>query len=337
MKDPLLVAVIVGVFAQAAAASNFELFRSSDKMTDKDRSFIVATDSDSNRRLAFKCMEDGLNVIHIFDKYLMGESTGISVQYRFPPTPAPSPLSWNMLTNHKGAALPMAQVDSFIRKALTSKTVVLRVVDKDGDTLTSEYSLDGLTEGLSNLPCAQRFAVPQSRGKARKEADGKEETAHEASPALTLAAAVGDLERIRALLAAKADVSAKNKGGLTALMVAAGRGHTEVVRELIAAKAAVNAKDKGGRTALIFAAMEGHAEVARELIAAKADVNTKTEGGVTALMLSAVQGHTGVVRELIAAKADVNAKDKDGDTALRVAALEGHAEVVWLLKEAGAR
>ena len=55
-------------------------------------------------------------------------------------------------------------------------------------------------------------------------------------------------------------------------MRAAGGGHTEVVQALIAAGADVNARDYGGGTALMDAAGEGHVEIVRDLIAAGADV-----------------------------------------------------------------
>lgn len=46
-----------------------------------------------------------------------------------------------------------------------------------------------------------------------------------------------------------AEVNAANNGGLTALMVAVAHGHADVVKVLIAAGANVSAKDAAGRTA----------------------------------------------------------------------------------------
>ena len=45
----------------------------------------------------------------------------------------------------------------------------------------------------------------------------------------------GDLQRVKALLAAKANVNAKSSDETTALMAACQQGHLEVVRELLAA------------------------------------------------------------------------------------------------------
>jgi WD40 repeat protein/uncharacterized protein YecT (DUF1311 family) len=113
-------------------------------------------------------------------------------------------------------------------------------------------------------------------------------------------------------------------------------GNVEVVRALLAAKADVNVKsNKNGRTALMAASLFGTVEVVRELLAARADVNAKSNDGGTALMEASRYGNVEVVRELLAAKADVNAKNNDGRTALMEAS-KGHDDVVKLLKEAGA-
>ena len=45
-----------------------------------------------------------------------------------------------------------------------------------------------------------------------------------------------------------------NEDGWTALMIAAMKGHTETAKALIAAGADVSAKDEDGQTALLFAA-----------------------------------------------------------------------------------
>jgi ankyrin repeat protein len=77
------------------------------------------------------------------------------------------------------------------------------------------------------------------------------------------AAGAGDLARVKSLIAAKADVNAKDEYGLTALILASMGGHLDVVRALLAAKADVNAKSNHGGTALILASREGHVDVVR--------------------------------------------------------------------------
>ncbi len=148
--------------------------------------------------------------------------------------------------------------------------------------------------------------------------------------ALMWASSKGHIEVVRALLAAKADVNARDGMGETALMKASFKGHVEVVRTLLTAKADVNAKDKDGSTALMWASVGGNIEVVRTLLAAKANVNTKNNNGITALMNSSFRGYVEVMRALLAAKADVNAKDKDGSTALMWAQKnKGITALIW--------
>jgi hypothetical protein len=101
------------------------------------------------------------------------------------------------------------------------------------------------------------------------------------TPTLFEASAAGDLSRVQALLAAKADVNAKAANGATSLIAAAQNGHLEVVRALLGAKADVNARAAIGATALIQASQNSHLDVVRALLTAKADVNAKLANGAT--------------------------------------------------------
>jgi len=83
--------------------------------------------------------------------------------------------------------------------------------------------------------------------------------------ALIESARVGDIDGVRAALAADADVHADDD---FALRWAAGNGHSDVVRTLLAAGANVHAD---GDRALRWAATRGHAEVVHLLLAADAD------------------------------------------------------------------
>ena len=72
------------------------------------------------------------------------------------------------------------------------------------------------------------------------------------------AAKKGDTGAVEALLAAGADVNAKNPYDWTALMRAAANGHAATVQALLEAGADINTQDKSGFTALMSAATEGH-------------------------------------------------------------------------------
>jgi ankyrin repeat protein len=134
------------------------------------------------------------------------------------------------------------------------------------------------------------------------------------------AARRGDLAQVGSLIAAGADVNAKDEHGQTAVMCAAQGGHGACVNTLIAAGADVNAKRVFGRTALMMAA---NAHCVKALIAAGADVNARDSGGETALMWAADKGEPDGVKALIVAGADANVKSNNGGTALINAARKG--------------
>ena len=81
-----------------------------------------------------------------------------------------------------------------------------------------------------------------------------------------------DPERVRALLAAGADVNPPRANGWTLLMSASYRGHLECVRALLGAGANVAQAQPDGSTALMFASMTRKIECARALLEAGADV-----------------------------------------------------------------
>jgi ankyrin repeat protein len=178
--------------------------------------------------------------------------------------------------------------------------------------------------------------------------------------ALMRAARSGDLDNVKALIAAGADVNAKDFKGETALMKAvlnaAGSLRASgsispkdlnTVVTLIAAHADVNAQDKEGETALSEAGIIGCAECAKALIAAGADLNPVAKTlGQTPLM-SAVDGlehgeekrqlnqnHIDCMKVLIAAGANVNVKSNNimfPGTALIFAVQHSNFEAVQTL------
>jgi ankyrin repeat protein len=140
--------------------------------------------------------------------------------------------------------------------------------------------------------------------------------------------------------------------GRTPLLHAASAGRVEVVRELIAAGADVNARDALGYTALtltlipddgIPASWRSSGELpgddeacALALIAAGADVDAASFRGETALILAAGRGLVGVALALIAAGAGLDGRDAEGYTAFEAALARGHTAAARALIAAGA-
>jgi len=98
------------------------------------------------------------------------------------------------------------------------------------------------------------------------------------------AAASGDLESIRRLVAAGADLNEREpSGGSSPLMTATTFGQTEVARALIEAGADLDQQNNDGSTALITAAFFGRTEIVEVLLAAGADKSIRNNSGSTAL------------------------------------------------------
>jgi len=75
-------------------------------------------------------------------------------------------------------------------------------------------------------------------------------------------------------------------GSYTPLMLATTAGSTVLAQQLVGKKANVNAKNAGGLTALMIAAAGNRTEIATILIKAGADPNAKSEDGRTALKIA---------------------------------------------------
>lgn len=151
----------------------------------------------------------------------------------------------------------------------------------------------------------------------------------------------GDAAEVRRLLAAGADMEARDDIGRTPLILAAWLGDAVTAKALVGAGADVNAKDEHGRTPLILAAWSGSAEIANLLVGAGADLNARTHDGRTALVEAAEHGEAEVANLLVAAGADLNAQEKrHGMTALLAAVwnygLENYRVIARMLIEAGA-
>lgn len=139
----------------------------------------------------------------------------------------------------------------------------------------------------------------------------------------------GDVNAVRALLAAGEDVNAREHvTHLTPLHRAAALGHADIVRALIQGGADVSAD--GGR---LGTPLHGVADVecARLLIEAGAEVDARTKAGRTPLHEAAFAGRADIVSLLVDAGADVNALNDKNQTPLdmtRIAVFadKAHAE-----------
>lgn len=103
--------------------------------------------------------------------------------------------------------------------------------------------------------------------------------------------------------------------GCTALWAACASGSVGVALELIAAGADVNARNAHGRTPLLAAALGGHCEIALALVAAGADVDAADDDGETPLYAAAFENHPATVAALVASGADVDGGEPEATEA----------------------
>jgi NAD(P)-dependent dehydrogenase (short-subunit alcohol dehydrogenase family) len=98
------------------------------------------------------------------------------------------------------------------------------------------------------------------------------------------------------------------------------QGDLETVRRLIQAGADLNEREPtAGSTPLIAASVFGRTDAARALIEAGADVDIQNNDGSTALMTAALLARPEIVRALLDAGADRSLQNNAGSTALQIA------------------
>src|SRR5690242_983040 len=155
---------------------------------------------------------------------------------------------------------------------------------------------------------------------------------------LTDAAMQGDKDAVRTLLKQKVDLNAAHGDGATALHWAAYNDDIELVKMLLAAGANVKASTREGAiTPLFMACTNGNAAIIEALLKAGADAKAVKANGTTALMLAAASGNADAVKVLLDHGAEVNAKESaHGQTALMFAAALNRDAAIRLLRERGA-
>ena len=151
------------------------------------------------------------------------------------------------------------------------------------------------------------------------------------------AARDGDLDEVRELIDAGADVNLAQADGTTPLLWAAYHSYPEMVTALVEAGADPDAANQFGITPLLQASRYGATPVIRALLDGGATLESKHPEGETPLMAAARAGSADAVSLLLERGSDPNAVESLWDqTALMWAAAEGHLDVVELLLNAGA-
>ena len=160
---------------------------------------------------------------------------------------------------------------------------------------------------------------------------------------LAEAAARGDLDAVKALLADGVPVDGRDAAKRAPLLLATRGNHVEIARLLLAAGADVNAKDNIRDTPFLYAGAEGRNAILTAILATgRANLADTNRYGGTALVPAAHHGHAETVRILLATAIDIDHVNNLGWTALLEAVILGdggpvYREIVSLLVDAGAR
>jgi ankyrin repeat protein len=152
------------------------------------------------------------------------------------------------------------------------------------------------------------------------------------------AVVLGDYAAVRAMLDADPGLArASDALGFTALHVLGTEDDPAMAELLLAAGADVNARNDMGMTPLHIAQ---HASLVEVLVAHGADANARAQHGWTPLHVQAGEsedsGASEAIAALLDAGADPNARDAAGETPLAIALARGEAEKIALLRARGA-
>ena len=149
---------------------------------------------------------------------------------------------------------------------------------------------------------------------------------------LVLAARLGDLDALAALLAGGSALDLRGEGGETALEVAAAAGEEEAVRMLLAAGADPSIESKAGGSALLLAVSAGRVATAGALL----EHAGVPDGQKAAALYRANElGSSDLVRGLLRGGADAALARRDGLTPLEHALQYGSESVVTAYLEDG--
>ena len=143
---------------------------------------------------------------------------------------------------------------------------------------------------------------------------------------------------IRRVIAAGADVNAKDVMQDSPYLYAGAEGRNDILKMTLAAGADLKSTNRYGGTALIPAAHHGHLETVKILLATAIDKDHVNNLGWTALLETVILGdgsprYVEITRLLLAHGANAAIADRNGVTPLAHARSRGHADVLRVFEQ----
>jgi hypothetical protein len=172
-----MLAVAVPVFAQdqpdqSQRIGNFTVKNSLDEFGKANAT--AETVGEHATTLTWVCTPDrepGVQLGWVWGRLLVGNAGRIHITYRFGQGRA-SEAMWELAGSRKGVfAAPtftsdarMAQMpgNPLVKPGAPSERVLIRVTDRDGDSVTETFTLTGLDLALAHLPCAEAAGLPNA-------------------------------------------------------------------------------------------------------------------------------------------------------------------------------
>lgn len=111
-------------------------------------------------------------------------------------------------------------------------------------------------------------------------------------------------------------VNQKNSKGYSPLLLAAYYDNLDILKKLLDAGANVNDRESAGNTSLIAATLKGYKSVVQELLNFNADPNIQNYSGETALFYACSFNHEDIAKLLLKHGAAIDLKDSRGVSAL---------------------
>lgn len=143
-----------------------------------------------------------------------------------------------------------------------------------------------------------------------------------------------NLDSIRLILGAGADVNAETHDGMRPLHVACIKQHARVVELLLEHEGLdVNAvHTETGDNALVLAAASNNLRIVKLLATRHVDVNRRSKKGMTALIYAVHHGNAAMIDYLVrTAGARIDLRSPEADTILKYAVISGRADIVLRL------
>ena len=128
-------------------------------------------------------------------------------------------------------------------------------------------------------------------------------------------------------------VNTNENNGLQLIHEAAREGNIEKLRTLLEAGAEIESRNEKGETPLHCAVSAGHTHIFYLLTGNDADLNARDHAGRTPLHVAVWKNHIGWVERLTRNYADLTIRDEEGKTPLDIAIENENTEIVKLLEQ----